>query len=390
MMWRSRLAGGIIIAGILALTRIWWLVAGFTVLIVLYILLTARFFGINKTRKRIKSAVMVVVVFLLAIAFRLFFIEIYSIPSGSMEETLLPGDKVIVNKLVYGPKLPESPTAIPWINLAWYLKAKAAPHEEPVSWDYKRLKGFSSIKRGDVMVFQHPLWGGQDNYFIKRCVALPGDTLRIVKGNIKVNSSFIKENLSVKKIYTCWINEMDSLYGFVNQFNIQPGFGNGLNKVNPIDLFLTNYLLSAIANKPFVDSLKIRTVAYDSTHMVYPYHSQLHWSIDEYGPITIPFKGMRIPLNQNNYSRYYKVINNVEKVKLEHTVHGYTLNGQPSKYYTFRKNYYFMLGDNRHNSSDSRYWGFVPEENIIGQASIVLFSYHQGDFKWGRLMKKIM
>ncbi len=146
-----------------------------------------------KARKWVKTIFTFTGIFVIAILFRVFVIEIYSIPSGSMEDTLHPGDKVLVNKLVYGPKLPSSPYDIPWVNLIWYLQANASANIDSVYWQHRRLKGFSTIKRADVMVFSHPLWGGRNNFFIKRCVALPGDTLAIESGRVKINGRFLPE-----------------------------------------------------------------------------------------------------------------------------------------------------------------------------------------------------
>ena len=155
-------------------------------------------------RKLLKNFLFITVIFITAILFRLFCIEIYSIPSGSMENTLLPGDKVLVNKLAYGPKLPMSPYDIPWVNLVWFLQAGASANPASVYWDYRRLPGFSAIKRGDVMVFSHPLWGGRNNFFIKRCMALPGDTLEITDGRVKINGQSLPEPACTKKVYEFW------------------------------------------------------------------------------------------------------------------------------------------------------------------------------------------
>jgi len=116
-------------------------------------------------------------IFFFAICIRIFFIEVYSIPSSSMKNTFVPGDKVLVNKLAYGPKLPESPYDIPWVNLLWYLKEQISGIHKTTKWGYKRLNGFTKIRRHQVMIFAHPLLGGSKNYFIKRCAGLPGDTL---------------------------------------------------------------------------------------------------------------------------------------------------------------------------------------------------------------------
>ena len=279
----------------------------------------------------LKTVFSILVIFIAAISIRLFFIELYSIPSGSMEDTLLPGDKVLVNKLVYGPKLPASPNDIPWVNLVWYFMDGQHTNPDSVYWKYHRLKGFSEIKHGDVMVFSHPLWGGRNNYFVKRCIALPGDTLHIINGRIKINAGFLDEQPTIKTV----------------------------------------------------------PVVYDSTHTVYPYHPNIRWSVDDYGPLVVPYKGMQISLTKEALQLYYNVIKDHEPVNADWKNEVFRNNEKTAELYIFQNNYYFMLGDNRHNSNDSRYWGFLPEEDINGKATVVLFNFLNGKFMTNRFFKRI-
>lgn len=279
----------------------------------------------------LKTVFSILVIFIAAISIRLFFIELYSIPSGSMEDTLLPGDKVLVNKLVYGPKLPASPNDIPWVNLGWYFLGGQHANPDSVYWKYHRLKGFSEIKHGDVMVFSHPLWGGRNNYFVKRCIALPGDTLHIINGRIKINAGFLDEQPTIKTV----------------------------------------------------------PVVYDSTHTVYPYHPNIRWSVDDYGPLVVPYKGMQISLTKEALQLYYNVIKDHEPVNADWKNEVFRNNEKTAELYIFQNNYYFMLGDNRHNSNDSRYWGFLPEEDINGKATVVLFNFLNGKFMTNRFFKRI-
>ncbi|KAF0235560.1 MAG: signal peptidase [Prolixibacteraceae bacterium] len=279
----------------------------------------------------LKTVFTLLIIFIAAISFRLFCLELYAIPSGSMEDTLLPGDKVLVNKLAYGPKLPASPNDIPWVNLCWYFLGGQHANPDSVYWKYHRLKGFSEIKHGDVMVFSHPLWGGRNNYFVKRCIALPGDTLQIINGMVKINAGFLDEQPTIKMV----------------------------------------------------------PVVYDSTHTVYPYHPNIRWSVDDYGPLVIPYKGMQISLTSEALQLYYNVIKDHEPVNADWKNEVFRNNEKTAELYTFQNNYYFMLGDNRHNSNDSRYWGFLPEEDINGKATVVLFNFLNGKFMTNRFFKRI-
>lgn len=329
-------------------------------------------------------------IFILAILFRLFFIEIYSIPSGSMEDTLLPGDKVLVNKLVYGPKLPASPYDIPWINLVWFLQAGAAANPDSVYWNYRRAPGFSAIKRGEVMVFSHPLWGGRNNFFIKRCMALPGDTLAIKGGGVKINGQFLREPALSKKVYEIWPDSTRQFFRLADSLELQAFGHHARSRERGLtEMLLTENQKNQLLESGGIDSLKIKTSPPDSSRWVYPKTRNFAWTIDDYGPLVIPFQGMAIKLNLQNFLLYGRTINRLEKIKLEEKDGFYYLGEEPATRYVFRQNYYFMLGDNRTNSNDSRYWGFVPEENIVGKAGLVLFNYRYGEFKWERVVKRV-
>ncbi len=340
--------------------------------------------------KRFKTAGIFAGIFIAAIVVRVFFIEIYAIPSGSMEDTVLPGDKVLVNKLVYGPKLPASPYDIPWVNLVWFLRAGAAANPDSVYWDYHRLWGLSTIKQSDIMVFSHPLWGGRNNFYIKRCMALPGDTLKIENGRVKINGQYAAESDGVKRKYTIWSNNPQEFTLLADSLGVRLHGGYSRhNGKEPLEAVLSETQKKEISLTDLADSLKIKTCTADSVNRVFPVNRQFVWTIDNYGPLVIPYEGMVLELNLENFLLHRRTINRLEKVKLEFRDDGCYVDGKPATHYVFKQNYYFMLGDNRHFSNDSRYWGVVPEENIVGKASMVLFNYRNREFAWKRTGKRI-
>ncbi len=342
-------------------------------------------------RKWLKTTFMFIGIIILAIMLRMFFIEIYSIPSGSMEDSLLPGDKIVVNKLIYGSKLPASPYDIPWINLFWFLHAKAMTNLDSVYWNYKRLPGISDFRRGDVMVFSHPLWGGPNNFFIKRCIALPCDTLAIESGNVKINGQSWPEPSFVKKRYKAWINNRQQFTQLTYTLGIRTfSLSTQTYKKGIAELFLTEIQKNQLWESETIDSFKVITLPPDSSLQIFPKIQDLTWTIDDYGPLVIPHEGMLITLTDQSFSLYKSTINLHEKMNLVEKNGLYYLNEKQVTQYVFQQNYYFMLGDNRHNSNDSRYWGFVPEKSIVGKAGLIFYNYHDGKFWWNRLLKRIV
>jgi signal peptidase I len=393
-MTKRKLVYALSLAIILTVTiQLHWLVgimvgAGFLWLL---FSLKLRFIVWFKSKKGLGTILSIFTIFIVAISMRIFFIEIFAIPSGSMEDTLLPGDKVLVTKLNYGPRMPYSPYEIPWLNLFWYLKAKASTNTDTIFWNYKRLKGFSEVKNGDVIVFGNPLWGKRDNFFVKRCIGLPGDTLEIRNGVVNFNRKVFSEPEYVKNKYSIWYNNSTALYKLVDRLNLNTTSLNARLEKRELELQLNRLNKDQLIKQACIDSIQIKSIDSDSSKWVwvYPKNEEMVWTIDNFGPLVIPAKGMKINLTHITFMVYQQTINRLEKEKIEEKDGIFYLNGQPQSTYVFKQNYYFMMGDNRAYSIDSRYWGFVPEENIVGKASVILLSSDWNGLRWKRMLKLI-
>ena len=339
-----------------------------------------------RKRKHFSLPITFMGVILLAIWVRVFVFEIYSIPSGSMEDTLLPGDKVLVSKLNYGPVLPRSPIDIPWFNILFVLSKNDISNIDSLIWSTHRLKGFTAVKHNEIVIFHHPTSKKHNDIFIKRCVGLPYDTLIIKNGTIYINNNELPNPPYSKNKYSVWSNRM-LLNEQLNDLGIE--FNSNYYQENKIELILNSFQKEQLSKVNLIDSIVRFNIKFDSAQMVYPYSNLLKWSIDNYGSIMIPSKEQNIILNPESVAKYRNVIYSLENKGIYSKNDTVFIEGVESNHFEFSENYYFMMGDNRQYSNDSRYFGPVPEDDVIGKAVLVLFNYHDRKFNLKRIFRLI-
>jgi signal peptidase I len=341
---------------------------------------------------------------------RTFFIEAYTIPTPSMEKSLLVNDYLFVSKMHYGARLPMTPLAVPFVhhtvpflNIKSYSTAIKAP--------YKRLWGFSQIERYDDVVFNYPQdteWNSsrpvdkKENY-IKRCVGLPGDSLEIrdrvlyINGKIGYQPKYMQSNYIVRMTSydaTTRQNEIidltDEMRDDLNISNLTDGNNNPISNVYSLtDNDVKN--LRSIANVNVTLANEYGNMQKGMAQVeIFPNDPTNHpWNRDNFGTLWIPKKGVTVPLTKENISIYKTIITQYEGHTLDISTFPFLVDGKASPTYTFGMNYYWMMGDNRHNSADSRYWGFVPENHVVGKAWFIWMSYDKHGIRWKRLLRGV-
>jgi signal peptidase I len=342
--------------------------------------------------------------------------EAYTIPTPSMEDSLLVGDYLFVSKLHYGARTPQTPLQIPLTHQTlWGSGIKS--YSDALQLPSYRLPGFSEVKRGDVVVFnvpfesQHPA-DLRTNY-IKRCVAVAGDVLEIKDTQVFINGKPMMNPPQSQNRYFLQVPQPnDDLYKafqdqHVTNFNRpdgkpEPIFGTQeptfMIDATPAtaDFFRKQPYVKAVvqdkaeAGQPEADVFPNNPDYPQST----PQPLNL-WNKDNYGPLQLPKAGQTVQLTPQNTPMYQKIIMRYEHNEGVTMANGVLLqNGQPLKSYTFKQDYYFMMGDNRHDSLDSRYWGFVPADHIVGKAVLIWMSVDPyADFlhkiRWSRLFSTV-
>lgn len=384
---------------------------------------------------------------------RTFLFEAYTIPTPSMEKTLLVGDYLFVSKVSYGAKLPETPIAMPFVHHTLPLTTGTKSYLNWWKLPYLRLPGFTEIKRFDPVVFNFPdgdtvfLFDQQkgfnqiirsqvkehfgDNYteeqflqvkefmlrnneyvvrptdkkenYIKSCIGLPGENLEVRDGQVLINGKAINTPEKLQYGYHVRFTEKIPLDVFIDKYadiwknkygiTLRPEIP-GTREINPqCDLadtpdhlrqkgFINIAMEPATARKLLADgvidscirNVSPKRVNFTDALPIFPNNKAFNWSEDNFGPVHLPRKGEKINLTAEILPVYEKAIRDYEHNRLEVKNGEIFINGVRSTSYTFKQNYYFMMGDNRHRSADSRFWGFVPEDHVVGKAVFIWFS----------------
>ena len=348
----------------------------------------------SATREWVDAIVFALVV---STAIRGLIFSAYAIPSGSMEGTEFAGDYLFVSKISYGARIANTPIAIP------FTEPKVAgikTYWTGVKLPYLRLPGLTTIKKQDIVVFNTPQEADPSynlpvdvrTTLIKRCQGIPGDVISIKNSQVYVNGVVATNAPKLQTSYSVVTNGTD-----INPQLLQDMHITVLNQrdVNAYEMIIPAEhvaTLKSYSNIKSITPFVAQAGVYDP--QIFPHNEQFKWSIDNFGPIKLPKKGWTVALNDSTFALYRRAIELYENNKVAVSGKDIYINNKKADSYTFKMDYYWMMGDNRHDSLDSRFWGYVPEDHIIGKAKLTWFSTDStknvfSRVRWNRVLRPI-
>jgi signal peptidase I len=320
----------------------------------------------GKFREWIDALAFAVIVMLIV---RTLFFDLFRIPTPSMEKSLMVGDYLFVSKLNYGTRTPMT-IGVPFTSL--YIKG--------ISFPFFRFPGFTDVDRGDAIVFNWPADGVESidrrMHYIKRVVGLPGESVELRQKQVFIDNEAqglmptMQQRWRVVKteprvqLSSSWLEEI--------------GVSEVIQTDNQLVLLVsgTESAIEQIRERPWVESIEPAVTAVNSRYDAVMYPGGRGYSPDNFGPLSIPQKGTTVELTDATWEEIETVITRYEGHVARRNPDGtYEIDGVPATSYTFAQDYYFVMGDNRDNSEDSRFWGFVPNDHVVGKAIFVYFSW---------------
>ncbi len=371
----------------------------------------------NKKPKKQKSAMRewwdsVLFAVIAATLIRGLFLEAYTIPTGSMEKSLLINDFLFVSKVHYGARTPKTILQVPLTHQKiWFTEIPS--YSDAIQIPNFRLPGFTSVKNGDVVVFNYPgcperpdPYGGFDKYpvdlrtnYIKRCIGIGGDVVDIRNSEVYVNNKKFDNAANTQKYYSIETNTNVNEKLF-EKLGIENKGERSENGKIYYSINSTESALAELKKYDFVTNIFPDIIAKgdtsDQNYNAFPHQTTLFSNNrDNFEPFTVPKKGMKIELNEKNIAMYKSVITVFDLNKNAEYKNGKIfIDGKQVNTYTFNQDYYFMMGDNRYESDDSRFWGFVPADHIVGKAVFIWMSIDANGsllnkIRWSRLFSLI-
>ncbi|MEN8225013.1 MAG: signal peptidase I [Bacteroidota bacterium] len=364
---------------------------------------------------------------------RTFFIEAYTIPTSSMEGSLLRGDFLFVSKVSYGPRVPMTPLSFPFVHHTLPLSSTTKSYLEWIKLPFYRYTGLGHVNRYDAVVFNYPdgdtlstvyqsndsyynlvrhngrkaVWNNKRQYgdiiarpvdkrenYIKRCIGMPGDSLQVIQQQVFINGKALTNPEYAQFSYQVITDGSRLSERLIDKLGIHEIVQSGNPKI--AYAYMNEASAEKLKETPIIRSVtKLTHPANNPEDLkrIFPYNQKYGWSVDNFGPLYIPQAGASVDINMDNIDLYRRVIHAYEGHELETKDGKIYIDGEERDTYTFEMDYYFMMGDNRHNSADSRFWGFVPQDHIVGKAVFVWLSLHpdrswaNGKIRWNKLFR---